>query len=170
VIAALVFTVMACGAPEDTGSPQPDGASGPVVLASGPATVGIAWTVIDGQWVGLGSRTLTADDPPNPLSLDVVVQGETTTTLAGAGGEVAVQAPTDVGLAVTGSLDTSILIEGQDGVERVIDVARSTLDVVLAPGELYRAALPVGTDGQPSIDLDAGNDARVRCEGRFDHT
>lgn len=53
-----------------------------------------------------------------------------------------------------------------DGDTRHLGLDPAVVDVALAPGELYRAALP----GGGGVDVDAATAAEVRCEGRSSPT
>lgn len=148
--------------PPATGTDPSDG----IVLEPGPAAVGIIWSVVDGHWVGLGARTLTDDGDTQHLTLDVAVSEEGNGILHDAGCEVVLQASDDAPLIVRGHLESTLVVEASSGEVRRMVLDPAAVDVVLAPGELYRAALT--DDG--GVELDADGSSGVRCEGRFSHT
>lgn len=151
---------------DDTPATGQDPADG-IVLEPGPAAEGIIWSVVDGDWVGLGARTLTDDGATQHLTLDVAVGGEEVNgILPDASCELALQASDDQPLIARGELEATLVLESPSGDARRVVLAPATVDVVLAPGELYRAALTNGG----GVDLDAQGAAGVRCEGRFRHT
>lgn len=148
--------------PPTAGTDPIDGA----VVAAGPAEVGITWTAIDGEWVGLGARTLTDDGDTRHLALDVAVDDAIDGVLRATGCELALQAADDGPLVVRGDLEAVLVIESPTGDVRRIVPDPAAVDVVLAPGELYRAALPTGD----AVEIDAATTVAVRCEGRFSPT
>lgn len=138
-----------------------------IVLQPGPAAEGIIFSVVEGDWVGLGARTLTDDGATQHLTLDVAVGGEEVNgILPEARCELALQASDDAPLIARGELEATLVVGSPSGDARRVVLAPAVVDVVLAPGELYRAAL---TD-EGGVDLDATEAAGVRCEGRFSHT
>jgi hypothetical protein len=137
-----------------------------IEVAAGRAGTGITWSVIEGDWVGLGARTLDDAGATQHLVVDVAVDDEVDGVLRVSGCEVTLQAPDDAPLVVRGDLEVALVVESPTGEVRRTALDPAVLDLVLAPGELYRAALPNGG----GIEVDAGQAAEVRCEGRFSHT
>lgn len=139
-----------------------------VELAAGPAATGLAWTVVDGDWVGLGARTLAADGTDGSLALDVAVGEAAGDVLDDVGCELTLQAPAETPLLVRGELEAMLVVETQADDVLTFPAAAVTIDVLLAPGELYRAPLPLaGAHDADPVVADAGDDAAVRCAGRF---
>lgn len=182
-IAALVaLTVAACGGSDTpTGAADDDTAVAGVViersedasssdalprLPAGPAAAGITWTRVDGDWVGLGARTLTAGGSPDPFVLDVTADSAASPRPDGC--EVLLQAPSDAGLLVDGHLELRVVVDEPDGASSAISLEPIRLDVELQPGELHRSGTSGGKRLASTLDRPADTVSVVRCEGRFE--